>query len=904
MSSPVSSILRYFRACYAADYKAVQLLNFFSKKITHPLLLDEATLLEGSLMQVPVDTKWGETVSSFLLLHSKEKQLVCGSIFLLGKTSLLGKPQRICAPLYLHNAEILHEQEVYYVTINEQDPIINPVVIDALKNASHETGLYEELVDKLPKGYLGFAEMHKIQELLAEYFPELQIKALDQYPDLHRRNQMRAPQSGAKMVPAIGVGLMDKSTGSMGILNELEDIARSGKFSTPLLELFGQKPPPIHRKEVNDIWLPVSLSANQEGILKNTRHFHLNMVVGPPGTGKSFTIAALAVHCMNRGESVLIASKNTQAVNVVVNKIEEDMGLRDIVVRASGRDYKKFLRRRLQDWLSGIGLKKQYQGNLMKAQVNLRYRKKKVRKMEVIATSREANEIRHGEKITHEGGWWHQWRLRWLQRRLKGIVPMWEYMFDLENEMQKLHQDVRKFLEKGFQYRLTRALRHHRQDLMLFLQGLKSKTGNEKENYFTNVQFSRVLKALPIWVVNAADVHQVLPLEKELFDVVLIDEASQCDIASALPLIQRAKRVVVVGDPKQLRHISFLSTAQQEQLARQMGLNNLPKAQLDYRNKSLLDLVSETLESQDQVHFLDEHFRSQPGIISFSNQEFYRSELKIMTATPTNQMEESVQLEFSNGTREGQGHNPAEINQIMDKVEEIIRLEAPLYGTLCQSIGILSPFRDQVNQLRKQAQERFSDSQLSRHQLLIGTPFEFQGEERDIMLLSFAIDNQTPGGVFHYLNREDVFNVSITRARSLQLLYYSFDPSGLDQKSLLRRYFDNLSRLAPHSSDTEEVPQDPFLLEVYELLVRWEMDKVYIHYPIAGMNIDLVVVNNEQTFCIDLVGFPGQFAEAIPIERWRILDRIGLKSFALPYSLWRFERERCTASLLAFLKQY
>ncbi len=901
---PIASILRYFRACYAADYKAVQLLNFFSKKITHPLLLPEANLLDGSLMQVPVDSAWGQTVTAYLLLHSKEKQLVSGSLFLLGKTTLLGKAQRICAPLYLHNVEILHEDEVYYLSINENDPIINPTVIDSLKNASHNNGLYEELVDQLPKGYLGFDQMHKIQTLFAKYFPELDIKTLDDYPQLHTRNQLRAPQNGYKLVPAIGVGLMDKSSGSMGVLNELEEIADAEKFSGPLQELFGQRQTPIRGKKKTAIWLPVSLSANQQRILQDTPGHRLNMVVGPPGTGKSFTIAALAVNCMSRGESVLIASKNTQAVNVVANKIEAEMGLHDTVVRASGRDYKKFLRRRLQDWLNGIGLKPQSSFSLLETQLEISRLERKVKKMEKIATRRELHEIQHGEKFLQEGGWWHRWQLQWLQHRLKRKVPMWEYLFDLEQKLQRLHAEIRNYLYMDFQHRLIKTLRFYRGDLMQFLKGLKSKTGNEKGSYFANVRFSKVLQALPVWVVNAADVHRVLPLEKELFDVVLIDEASQCDIASALPLVQRAKRVVVVGDPKQLRHISFLSHAQQEQLARQLGLQAVPADWLNYRSKSLLDLVSDVLESQDQIHFLDEHFRSQPSIIAFSNAQFYRNQLKIMTATPINQLRNSVYLHPTEGNRSAQGHNSAEVARVLEKVEEIINQEAPLYETLCQSIGILSPFRDQVNQLRKQAQERFSEAQLSRHQLLIGTPFEFQGEERDIMLLSFAVDNETPGGVFHYLNRADVFNVSITRARAKQLLYHSFDPKNLDRKSLLRQYFDHLaSRITPPSSQEKTLPRDPFLQEIYELLQRWKMEKVYVHYPIAGMNIDLVVVNQGRTFCIDLVGYPGQFAEAIPIERWRILDRIGLKSFALPYSLWCFEKERCAGSLSHFLEQ-
>ncbi len=119
-----------------------------------------------------------------------------------------------------------------------------------------------------------------------------------------------------------------------------------------------------------------------------------------------------------------------------------------------------------------------------------------------------------------------------------------------------------------------------------------------------------------------------------MFDLVIVDEASQCDVASALPLLYRARRAIVCGDPKQLRHLSWLREDRQAALASQHGLTASQRSQWNYRTHSLLDVVNGALPSQDDVVLLDEHYRSLPQIIEFSNRRFYGQALRIMTKRP------------------------------------------------------------------------------------------------------------------------------------------------------------------------------------------------------------------------------------------------------------------------------
>ena len=84
--------------------------------------------------------------------------------------------------------------------------------------------------------------------------------------------------------------------------------------------------------------------------------------------------------------------------------------------------------------------------------------------------------------------------------------------------------------------------------------------------------FSVLKKYLPCWAITSLSTHGRIPLEPGFFDLLVIDEASQCDIASVIPLLYRAKRVVVIGDPNQLSHISSLSVNQDTQLLTKHGL--------------------------------------------------------------------------------------------------------------------------------------------------------------------------------------------------------------------------------------------------------------------------------------------------------------------------------------------
>lgn len=906
-------IAEYFRACYQVDFKAINIPDFYGKQVVHQLELQQGDLLTGKWPEIPIDSVWGKEMEQLLSVHSQEKALYAGAFFVKGRMQQLGKSRRIFAPLFIYPVNLMIENQTYYINVEPDNVIVNPAFLTYLKTINPDISISQiEFSEALPKGYLKFDEIHQLETALGKLIPSMDITGLATFPDfpkLPAEDNLKSLAGTRKKIPnqhlisALGIGLFDKPSGSRGILNELTELTETTYFSPILNELFLEKSPMPTPVKPRRIFTPVTLSDHQLGIFSSLDKYQTSLVIGPPGTGKSFTIAALTADLISHGKSVLIASRNDQAGKVISQKIEQDFGLKNMVIKTASGHFSNSLKTRLTNIHHGYSVQRvsRYQlDSLANKTLNLF---KEEERLEEQIRAQAIIEIKRGAFFANfKKGILQNIKKKFIERKVHSTqFQLWELLDQLKKLIPKKNKATRLLLKKSTEFYLYEAVAKDRKALEKMIRGLQMESGNLMHEEFTKINFNVIIRALPAWVVNAVDIHKSLPMIPELFDVVIIDEATQCDIASSIPLLQRAKKAIVVGDPKQLRHLSFLSSAQQHKFARQFEIDHLPSNKIDYRNSSLLDLVSSTLQSQEQVHFLDEHYRSKPDIIAFSNQHFYEDRLKIMTANPISKTEKSIfQYELS-GTRNEKGQNPVEASAILTYIKTIIQKEQTLSKSLCQSIGILSPFRAQVTLLRSMISKSITAQNIRRHQLLIGTPHQFQGEERDLMFLSFAVDKETHPSTYLYLNRSDVFNVSITRARLAQHLFFSISPQELSSKYLLTQYLQQTKQTAAIDPPKEN-EEDDFMNEVINVLKQWKVEEIFPNYSIAGIEVDLVVIHHQKTFCIDLVGFPGDFEDSWPVNRIKLMSRIGIHTFTLPYTAWYTDKPRTKNALKKFLK--
>ncbi|MBR6127728.1 AAA family ATPase, partial [bacterium] len=236
-----------------------------------------------------------------------------------------------------------------------------------------------------------------------------------------------------------------------------------------------------------------------------------------------------------------------------------------------------------------------------------------------------------------------------------------------------------------------------RQRLFVHSKSLVERRQNLQNRLLETEDFRPLLEAFPCWCVTTYAASGSLPLKPGLFDVVIIDEASQCDIASCFPILFRAKKAVVVGDDKQLPHLSFLEKAKEQSFLSQYGITDRYQLMWRFRTNSMFDLAN--YYSMHPV-LLDEHFRSLPPIINYSNKEFYGNRIRVMRRNDdTKKVLETVvvpdgKVDFD-ATR-----NLPEIEALVKRLHEIVVEDERTNPEKPVSIGIISPFRAQVEQLK------------------------------------------------------------------------------------------------------------------------------------------------------------------------------------------------------------
>jgi hypothetical protein len=705
--------------------------------------------------------------------------------------------------------------------------------------------------------------------------------------------------------------LVRKSTQMRGVLNALETMAAAGRVSKPVATLLGLDPvatthsPSTAGMAARD-WVPSQLSRHQKAALHAARTSRISVINGPPGTGKSHTIAAITVDAISRGETVLIGARSDQAVDVVHRKITDTLGVRGVTLRGGSGTYLKELRQTLASLLAGAvssgGDNADSERALRRSLAQL---DRRIRQWEGKETKRWASERILARRLQQPAtGWWSRWMRRRAEWHVAAEAPAWELTDGTWRFLEERHGVATRLVMAAQQARVHDLLVHDRSVFTTLDKALRTRTGTRKLSLLEDLPWDKFLRAFPAWLVNLADLHRVLPLREGLFDLAIIDEATQSDIASALPLLHRAKRVVIVGDPRQLRHVSFLSGSRQKAHADACGLDADLRQRLDFRNRSLLDLALESLASGNEVSFLDEHFRSRPRIIGFSNRRFYANRLRIMTSPRPDAWEKAVHTHLTDGTRDEQGINRGEAAAVLDHVRRIAR-EVRTSGEPVPSLGILSPFRAQVDHLQQLVEKAASANTIpasfvTRSRLLIGTAHSFQGEERDIMLLSMAIDKESPSASLRFLERPDVFNVSVTRARRENHIYLSLPPAGLPGDSLLRAYLEEEDIPATEGTPVARSRQAGTAAEIASELSRSGLPARTSH-EVAGMIIDVLFHRRGEPVGIDIIGPDDEpdGADSLWPERHLILRRAGVEIIPVPLTHWMRKRDAVMRRLLA-----
>ena len=807
------------------------------------------------------------------------------------------KNKAIYTPVFLYPIEVIEEEKKTELRVDHSRVSINPALSHLFElPPSFET----DLLALLPTGEFNLATPGLVAHDLAAEIPNLDTSRFGAFPQLLTAKEARAisVRDEAFLLPLSAIVLVEKSKNVAGLLHELDDMLTQPVHNYPaaLRALLGESLTIDHSPQSapEKDFAPALLSPAQSLLLQSAASQPLTVCHGPPGTGKSFTISATALDQVARGNSILIACRSDEAAAVIESKISELISGSQLVVRAGRRQHLKKLKSLLDQLLATRPTQSPPSNHLedelrKQDQRLLRLHKKfqnKVKDEQAAAPLFAQRPTAFWQKVRH---WRHRHRIR-SGTLLAGRIH--EIISEQANKLRLLDGFTKQIHQAHLNKHLS--LLQSRDTLKRYRAAIGRRIPASQERELLNLDLKALVKYLPIWVTTTDDIHRILPLKPGVFDLVIIDEATQCDLASALPILYRGRRALFTGDPQQLRHLSFLSQDRLTSLAQKHQLAPHLRDCYHFRNVSLLDRAIGITAGTDSLNFLDEHFRSLPPLIAFSNKHFYHGNLHSMREVEMlsqSKIEPAFLVTYSAGKRTQDGINQQEIDGVLEELRAMLACSPAAQPP---TIGFLSPFRAQVDAFQQRLQQEFAPPDQRRllhdHQLIAGTAHSFQGAERDIMLISLAIDPESLSAARRFLERPDVFNVSITRARHRIHLFSSVTPSSLPADSLLCQYLLHASEdnYRKHLTRTSTLLLPENLVEKLEAN-DWQL--LAVDTEVAGMPIDLLLQKGKHLIAIDLIGTPDRMGSAVSVEKTLLLKRAGLPLYPLSIAEWKLRGE-------------
>ena len=427
-------------------------------------------------------------------------------------------------------------------------------------------------------------------------------------------------------------------------------------------------------------------------------------------------------------------------------------------------------------------------------------------------------------------------------------------------------------------------------------------TGKNAPRYRKDAQVAlkEATAAIPCWIMSHIQVSESMPAELGLFDLVIVDEASQSSI-DVLPVLMRAKKLLVVGDNKQVSPSNVGLASAQIDVLRNRYLHGQPHAAYLTPDMSLYDMASSIYESSVM---LLEHFRCHPSIISYSNKNFYGNRIKPMRLSKKSEQLSPalVAIYTPQGCRESK--NSKHINRIEAKaiIEEMkLILKDDQYVN--RSIGVISLLGSaQAEFIQSEALNEFGAATLTQVQFACGDASAFQGAERDIIFLSMVADPENCHALSR-LDHEQRFNVAASRARERMYLVHSVSRDHISPKDLrlnLLNHFYDLQEDQKASFDTNlELCESEFEKSVFMALHEMGYT-VTPQIKVGNYRIDLVVESDgDQRLAVECDGdsYHGPEKWHDDMTRQRALERAGWTFWRCFASSWSIERENMILSL-------
>jgi very-short-patch-repair endonuclease/DNA polymerase III delta prime subunit len=487
----------------------------------------------------------------------------------------------------------------------------------------------------------------------------------------------------------------------------------------------------------------------------------------------------------------------------------------------------------------------------------------------------------------------------WLWRQYsqeldeRNSIPINALQSELESCQKQVFAITSELIDRlAWKHQLRRIT--NRQDQRTALQGwvdtmrrVGAGTGIQAARFLSEARklMNQCKDAVPVWIMPMSRVVDSFDPTRTSFDVVIIDEASQCDLGGLIALWM-AKEVIVVGDHEQVSPDAVGQQVQQIAALQETYLKDIPNKHLYDGQLSLYDLARQSFGG---TVCLREHFRCAPEIIQFSNNLSYNRQIKPLRDTTSIRVKPPlVACCVSDGDRRGD-HNDEEALTIASLISAAIAI--PEYAGA--TFGVIAMVgNSQAALIDKLLRHKLTAAVYDERKLMCGNPAHFQGDERNIVFLSFVDSPKVPG-LMHTVaaGARDMYkkryNVAASRAQDQLWIVHSMDrQSNLTAADLRRRLLDHAHD--PAASMDKAGASSAGVDSEFERLVMKDLKikgfRVTPQWKVGSYRIDLVVEGVKERLAIECDGDRFHTLENLQsdMERQAVLERLG----------WRFIRIR------------
>ena len=628
--------------------------------------------------------------------------------------------------------------------------------------------------------------MGEMKESIRKYLDADEFELLGDF----ERNQERIKDCITKYTElAIGVDDMPYMIGlGMDVVLDLHSeyqaivkMYEENKVTVPIKAFFGDLlARPTRTKVYPMALLNSNVNLDQLLAIHNAMKYPLAYIQGPPGTGKTNTIINTIITAFFNERTVLFASYNNHPISGVFEKLTdlkhkgkripfpvlrlgnvEKVGeaiqyIREVYTQAKDitvfdgtldkrkgdrAERAKKLSSLLEEYEKVLELKDRKEAIIRV----MEYQKKNVLTMQMLPFQAD---------------------LQGRQLRMIEAEILKSGNFNDQQAMTLIDSDFEK-LKEYLYYTSARYIKklgqNQYKDLYDIIFHLEEELQIEEFNKFLSKaeNIKRLQKIFPIIITTCISAHK-LGKPEPMFDMVIMDEASQCNTAVSLVPVIRGTNLMLVGDPQQLSPVILLDDVTNQKLRQKYSVVE----EYDYRKNSIYKTFLACDSVSDEV-LLHNHYRCNEKIIGFNNRKYYNSKLKVCSKSAETQP--LVYVNVSNNCVDTKNTAPAEV----DAIVEYARMNAD------KSIGIITPF---VNQ-RRLIEKEIKSQQLVN--VACGTVHAFQGDEKDVVLFSTVLTEQTQEGTYNWLkNNKELINVATSRARDKLIVL-------ADWKSLNRLHKEN-----------------------------------------------------------------------------------------------------------------